>query len=219
VVRYLFLLTLLPALLAVGCFPMVDCTTEARSSVTVRVFDTSGIPLADAAVTYTADGSEGGQCESFDGDYICGWEVSGDIEIQVEVEGFYQALETVTVEKDVCHVIGETLEIIMQPADCPEVELPSVTVTVVDPDGVAVLDSTVAYSPECEDWFAPQLCDQMGPNEFVCGWDYTCPLYIDAIAAGYEPVSVIVDPDEDVCGPINTPHLVTMWPYLEDSSS
>ncbi len=218
-VRIFIVLSLLLAVPMVGCFPMVDCTEEARSSITARVFDTSGIPVAEANVTYTADGWVDEPCESFDGEYICGWEVAGEITVRVEAWGFQEAEKTVTVAEDECHVIGETVEFVLQPVDCTEQVRPSVTVTVVDIEGDPVVDAVVEYSPECEDWFAPEPCHQTNPNVFVCGYDYICPLYIDAVAPGYEPQTAIVDPDEDECGPINTPYEFALEPYMDESSS
>ena len=183
----------------------VDCTAIAAVSVSVSVVDDDGIHIPEATVTYLAEGADTPeQCEEIGDDFLCGYEVSGEILIQAEAEGYQSAEETVVVEEDECHVLGESIELVLQPVDCPQVENPSVLVTVVDPSDQVITDAHVEYAPECEDWFAPEPCEPYGEDQWICGWGFTCPLYIDASAPGFQQGSEIVDPDEDECGVVTT---------------
>jgi hypothetical protein len=89
------------------------CTTEARSSVTVKVVDGSGAPVTDASVTFSVDGAAAQACEGFpDGSYACGFEVDGEFIIGVS-KGGENKLQMVTVgmTPDGCHVDGKTITI------------------------------------------------------------------------------------------------------------
>jgi len=185
----------------------VDCDTSAAVSVSVTVVDPDGVFVDDVTVTYTREDSEEAEtCDEGPDVFLCGYEVSGTLTIRAEAQGYSPYETEVTVTEGECHVDGESVEIIMQPVDCPQVELPSVHVTIVDTDGETIEGAWAEYAPECEDWFAPQECDDLGDGSFYCGWGFTCPLYIDAYADGYQPDFAIVDPDEDECGPILTPY-------------
>lgn len=182
-----------------------DCTAIAAVSVSVTVIDADGAEVPDATVTFTReDSDEREDCEEGPAVYLCGYEVSGTLTIRAEAAGFAAAETQVTVTADECHVQGEAVELVLQPVDCPQVELPSVFVTIVDTDGIPIPDAWAEYAPECEDWFAPQVCDDGGDDTFICGWGFTCPLYIDAYAPGHQHEFAIVDPDEDECGPTGT---------------
>jgi hypothetical protein len=100
------------ALFAVACEAGSGCTTEAVGSVNVTV-TAEGADVSGAAVTYTVDGGEVADCEpmGMDAMWVCGWEIEGTFEVTVQLDGFPIATETVTVESDTCHVIGESLTI------------------------------------------------------------------------------------------------------------
>lgn len=118
--RILLLTTAWISLLA-ACEPEVDCTTEARGSVNVSVVDADGAPT-DAFDSISYDSSTfSDDCEGWEtGEYVCGWEVAGDITITVEACGGSQTIsETVTVQSDECHVIPEALELQIDPCDAP----------------------------------------------------------------------------------------------------
>ncbi len=182
-----------------------DCTAIAAVSVSVTVVDADGAAVPDATVTFTREGAEEAEpCEEGPDVYLCGYEVSGILTIRAEAAGFTTAETEVTVTEDECHVQGESVVLVLDPVDCPQVELPSVFVTIVDTDGQPIPDAWAEYAPECEDWFAPQVCDDGEGDSFVCGWGFTCPLYIDAYAPGYQQDFAIVDPEEDECGPTGT---------------
>jgi hypothetical protein len=90
----------------------IACTTEARSSVTVSVVDASDAPVSDAVVQYSVDGGPMTNCEQPgpDSRYVCGYEQEGDFTITA-TRGAMTGTATVTVTKDECHVIGQTVKI------------------------------------------------------------------------------------------------------------
>lgn len=96
----------------------VACTEIAIASVIVNVSTADG---ADAAieVTYSADGVDAAVCDSFGdpGQYVCGYEVAGEVEVEVAAEGYEPQVLTVTVEEteDGCHVVTETVDVVLEP--------------------------------------------------------------------------------------------------------
>ncbi len=106
------------ALAASACTPPVDCTTEARASVQVTLVDSAGVDIGEADVSYSVDG--GGtftDCEEvIANQWVCGWEVSGEIVVRAEAIGYVTAEQTVTVGADECHVIGQTVELTLEDA-------------------------------------------------------------------------------------------------------
>lgn len=91
----------------------MDCTTEARASVTVEVVDASGAPVTDAQVQYAVDGGESKDCEKpfEDGNtYSCAYETEGKFEITATRNGM-TASASATVTGDECHVIGQKVKI------------------------------------------------------------------------------------------------------------
>jgi hypothetical protein len=99
-----------------GC-PEPACDTMAALSILVTVVDEGGLDIDDATVTYAPEGEAAQDCEGNPDGYACGWEVSGDIEIVVVADGYLTHTETVTVEEDTCHVIQETLDVVLEEDD------------------------------------------------------------------------------------------------------
>jgi hypothetical protein len=197
---------LVVALVFAGCQNQSqDCTTIAAVSVSVTVVDGDGVAVTDAIVTYAVEDSEQAvECDAGPDVFLCGYEVAGTLTIRAEAAGFTPAEAEVTVSEDECHVQGENLVLVLDPVDCPQVELPSVFVTIVDTDGLPIPDAWAEYAPTCADWFAPEVCVDGEGDSFVCGWGWTCPLYIDAYAVGHQSDFAMVDPEEDECGPTGT---------------
>lgn len=208
-VRPMSLTMLIAATALVGCTGNggEDCDTSAAVSVSVTVVDPDGHDVDEVTVTYTReDSDEAEACDEGPDVFLCGYEVSGTLTIRAEAPGFSPFETEVTVTEGECHVDGESVDIVLQPVDCPQVEVPSTLITIVDTAGDPIPGAWAEYAPECEDWFAPEACDDLGDGSFHCGWGFTCPLYIDAYADGYQQDFAIVDPDEDECGPITTPY-------------
>jgi hypothetical protein len=110
------LLLLLLAPVGTGCFGP-SCENYAAYSVNVTVADDGGAGVDDAEVTYTVDGGNESDCESFgEGDYACGVEESGEITVYVVAAGFEEAQQTVEVDADRCHVIPEAMDFDLVPA-------------------------------------------------------------------------------------------------------
>jgi hypothetical protein len=111
---------LLPALLLsialAGCTGP-DCDTMAALSVLVTVVDEAGADVQDVAVTYQPEGRIAQPCEETDGEWACGWEVSGAIEIVVAADGYLTHTETVEVTADECHVQQGDLNVVLEEDD------------------------------------------------------------------------------------------------------
>lgn len=111
-------LTALVTLAASGCPTEVDCTTEARASVQVTLVDDADVDITEADVSYSTDG--GGtftDCEEvIASQWVCGWEVSGEIVIRAEAVGYLTGEQTVSVGSDECHVIGMDVEMTLEEA-------------------------------------------------------------------------------------------------------
>ncbi len=188
------------ALLMAGC-PDDDtnCTTIAAVSVSVTVIDADGLAV-DALVSYEANGEAAVGCDHHADVYLCGYEVAGDIEIHVEAEGYQDHDEIVTVTEDVCHVNGRSIEVVLQPLDCTDEEVPSVLAFVVDADGQLIPDASVEYAPRDELWTAPEPCEPLGGGSgFVCGYEMDGIIDLWAEAPGFLSAIGEVEVGADEC--------------------
>lgn len=108
----------LAALATTGCPTEPACDSMAVTSVNVTLVDEAGIDITEADVSYSSDG--GGTftpCEeAIAGQWACGWEVAGDIVVRAESVGYITAEQTVTIDEDECHVIGQDLEMTLEEA-------------------------------------------------------------------------------------------------------
>ena len=100
------------ALLLGGCEPLA-CDAMAVASVNVTLLDEQGEAFApdEAVVQFEHDGADPVDCERFDDQWVCGWEVSGEVLVLVSVPGYEGATASAEVEHDGCHPIAEQLEI------------------------------------------------------------------------------------------------------------
>lgn len=100
-----------------ACEEPIACDEMAVASVNVHVEDSLG-PVEGLAVEYAAEDLAFVPCEDFGGgDYVCGWEQAGLIEIRIDEEGYELFEAEVEVEEDVCHVIGEELDVLLIEVD------------------------------------------------------------------------------------------------------
>lgn len=127
--RPLFALALLPLLAACGdkdddsggsdgsVGSDLNCTTEARVSVTATVETDGGAAVPDATVTWSVDGGAAQGCEAWpeSPDYACGFEVAGAITVVASADGFETASEVVEVPADACHVVSQTVTLVLSP--------------------------------------------------------------------------------------------------------
>jgi len=88
----------------------------ALSSVQVTLYDDAGATIEDATLTYTGGGFEDQPCDPINGQYVCGWEVSGEIVITIEAQGFETETLNVTVEDGLCHVVTELVDVTLTPS-------------------------------------------------------------------------------------------------------
>lgn len=197
-------LALLPLLAACGDKDGDDsggeyaCTDDLRVSLSVRLRDDAGNAVSGADVTYAVDGGAAKDCEEWGGDWACGFEEAGSLEISVVAEGFEPHSEVVQIEADQCHVISQTLDVTLQSKDCTDVEVPAVIARVKDSQGVDVEDATLEWSYTDKE-IAPQPCEHSGGNEYTCGWEISGELIIDARHESYEPDQHTVTVGHDGC--------------------
>ena len=96
------------------------CTDLAAASVGVTVSTSDGGSLDGLSVTYSVDGVDQGACTDNtglnDGQWICGYERQGTIEVTATLPGYDTSVETVEVGADECHVIQEFIEFTMLPS-------------------------------------------------------------------------------------------------------
>ena len=180
----------------------LDCDTMAAVSVTVNLSAASGDPLTGAQVAFTAPGeSEPQACEHISGTWLCGYEVAGDLLIVASADCHGEHTETVTIEQDECHVVQQTLDIVLDPVDCAAEEIPSVYVTVSDEGGQPIDEATVGYVPEGQDWADYELCEAYDAG-WACGWGYSGTIDLEVEAPGYSSWWGQAEVATDCCGPI-----------------
>jgi len=98
----------------------VACTDIALSSLSVTVLDEAEQPVIDATVTAT-HASDIKTCESQnDGTYRCDfYEVEGEFVVAATKSGYVDDSESVTVAADECHVITESVTLVLVAANPP----------------------------------------------------------------------------------------------------
>lgn len=94
----------------------IPCTTELRTSVVLTVVDQFNAPLSGVNVRYQVNGgaAQNQVCEST-GSCAIAFEVGGVFLITASKVGFTPASGMVTVNRDVCHVITESLTLTLRP--------------------------------------------------------------------------------------------------------
>jgi hypothetical protein len=119
--RTLAVVAALSLLAHVSCLTdPIACTDIAISSLAVTVDDEASAPIIDATVTAT-HGGDIKTCESQDdGSYRCDfYEVAGDFVVAASKDGFVDDSESVTVDSDECHVITESVRLVLVVANPP----------------------------------------------------------------------------------------------------
>ena len=201
------------ASLALACMPSLEpvgdtaltCTTEAVASVEVLVVAQGFGPVEGADITYAGE-SEGGECEEVgDGRYLCGWEVAGILELQIDAEGFEsQSVETF-VQSDECHVETSFVDVHLEPIECGA-DAAAIVVKVFDGAGDSYLQQAeVGWSTGGE----PVPCD--GSGVYAC-WSPAGEVALVAEAEGYATEHLETFVEEDACGPVTQLVELTMHP-------
>lgn len=203
------------ALLTIGlaaCPKPVDCTTEARSSVTVTVTTADGQPATDAIVTYSVDGAAAAPCESFiAGEFVCAYEVSGEFSIRAALLGYEDSVGAATVTVDECHVIGQTLALTLVPLDCTQVVVAAVEATIRGASNEVLDAPAITWKFAAND--GPFLaCDDQLDGTWTCGPDAVGDLVIQGTAGGHTTDTEDVTIASDGCHPIpQAVELVVDW--------
>ncbi len=217
--RYLVTLVLL------GC-PVIDddtgnanaCTEIAVGSVSLTVVDEGGEAVAGATVTYTVDGGEVLACDDLaEGQWVCGWEVAGSIQVTVAMDGYETHTETVDIgmTDDGCHVVGEVLDVVLLERVCTAEYVPAVLATLAGASGETLEDPEVTWSLPNAD-MAPQPCTQDG-EQWICAEETTGEIEIWGTASGHDTAFELVDVplDEAECHPV-TQEVALVVDWLPD---
>jgi hypothetical protein len=194
----------------------IICTEILAYSVTVHVTSTDGAQPDGTAVVFHAEDGVEVSCENFtDGTWACGAEVAGDLTVTVTAPGYVPVEQVVTVEADACHVIGESIDVVLEPDEivCTDEVRPSVEVEVVGSGGEALESVAVTYAPEGGDDAAP--CVDVGGGLWQCGQEEAGTFVVAATAAGHTTETATVTVLADVCH-VLTEHVTLTLEWLPD---
>ncbi len=185
-----------------ACFErQVDCNDMAIVSVVVTVESSGSVPLDGLEVRYTSSGAASKRCDKQGGSWLCGYELAGDILIEASADCHGEVSETVVVPMGACHPEQQDLQLLMDPVDCTQEEIPGVVVTVSDEDGGPIADVAVGWVPADEDWTDFEPCEAYDDG-WGCAWGQSGDIELEVTADGYAPWMDTVTVDEDCCGPV-----------------
>jgi len=176
----------------------------AVSSLTINVSDNDGAPFEDASVRYSVDGGTVRDCEGNSGTWICGWEESGDFEVEVSSTGFETQIVTAEVEAGECHVIPQSIDVALEPIECTDEIVSSVLLTLTDNEGNSFQPGSGAWAQ----WglanadMLPQPCVPSSDGRWECGSEQSGLFEIVAGRIGNYGASTEVDVGFDGCHPI-----------------
>jgi hypothetical protein len=187
-----------------GCDGDGVCDLSAASSLTVTVSDADGAAVEDVSVTYSVDGGNAIDCEGSSGTWICGWEQAGAFEIEVSAPGFETQTATAQIEGGECHVVSQSIDIVLEPVDCTEEIVSSVLLTLVDNEGTTLEPGSGVWAH----WgladadMAPQPCVPSSDGRWECGSEQGGPFEIVSGRIGNYGASTEVEVAHDGCHPI-----------------
>lgn len=98
----------------------VDCTDVELPAVELHVTAPDGSPVPEARGYYVPsdeDWTAPGACDP-QGDgvtWLCGWELSGDLDVWVDAPGYFTWSETIAVGHDGCHPVREVRDVVLEP--------------------------------------------------------------------------------------------------------
>ncbi len=164
------------------------CAVYIAPSAIVNVSGAGGAPVIAATVTFVSDGGESGACEeNSGGEYFCGEEVEGLLTITIEKPSFTTQVVEVEVGADTCHVLTETVDIVLEPEVCSGEQVPSILARVVDSGGRAVSGAAVRWRRAEAAPAGAADCQPSGnPNfPYACGLETSGELVVVATAGGF----------------------------------
>lgn len=183
-----------------GCpVDQVNCDLAAAASLTITLTDeVTGDPISDATLTFTAD-SYSGDCETFQaGEYICGWEVAGEITVSISKPGYEDTTITEMIEADECHVIGQQRDVALTPVCGADAGVYGVEVSVwglaMMPPEYPINDATVLWSIGEE---ADEDCDLGTDNVHLCAFAREGQVTLTVSASGHDTKVIVVDVAHD----------------------
>jgi hypothetical protein len=181
-----------------------ECDLMAVSSLTINVSDNDGAPFEDASVRYSVDGGTVRDCEGNSGTWICGWEESGDFEVEVSSTGFETQTVTAQVEADECHVIPQSIDVALEPIECTEEIVSSVLLTLADNEGNTFEPGSGAWAQwsRADADMLPQPCVPSSDGRWECGSEQSGLFEIVAGRIGNYGASTEVEVAHDGCHPI-----------------
>lgn len=97
----------------------IDCSSMAVASVlvTLEPADGSFQDTTDFVVEYSVDGGDFSDCVNNPDtlDYSCGFEEPGSVVVRASADGYLPAEGMAEVGEDECHVLTETLTLVLEP--------------------------------------------------------------------------------------------------------
>ncbi|MEY3214534.1 MAG: hypothetical protein RIT28_5015 [Pseudomonadota bacterium] len=204
----------------IACTPKDEqaCDTMAVASAQLTLRGPDGAVISGALVTAEFDDGSGGvtalDCEEWEsGEYICGWEVSGELRITIVAEGFEDTELTVDVglTEDECHVETYIDTVTLTALECADdAERWAMQVTVTDESGAPLAGADVQWGPDVQDDVPYEACeptDVMG--DWLCGSGESGELLLLVEAEGFAHELLAVDVPVDECG-LTVPQLITV---------
>lgn len=204
----------------IACTPKDEqaCDTMAVSSAQISLRGPDGAVVSGAAVRYELDDGSGGvteaDCDEWQpGEYVCGYEISGELRISVVADGFEDAALSVEVglTEDECHVETVMETVTLTAIDCADdAERWAMQVTVTSEDGAPLAGADVQWGPDVQDDVPYEACeptDVMG--DWLCGSGESGELLLLVQAEGYAHELLAVDVPVDECG-LTVPQLITV---------
>lgn len=177
------------------------CTEEARTSLSVSVTDESGDPIEQTLVRYSVDGGDFMDCEESGAGWTCGWETAGNFEVQITADGFAAQIRNLTIGEDECHVISQSVDIMLEAIPCTDEVVPSILLTLVDEAGDPLTAATGSWAQwGVTDEDGPLSgCEIFDADRLVCGWEQAGSIDLTAGRIDHYGVAQTVVVEADDC--------------------
>jgi len=188
------------------------CTDEEAPSVVLSLIDHDGQRIPDAFAEWGRPDVDAPAypCEELGSDLVCGWEVSGMLEIFAAAPGYQPWLQTIEVEDDVCHVQTRYIEVVLEESapPCTDEVRPSIVVVVTDQLGSPLTFAETHFVPHMKP-LEPESCSSNNNGRFFCGEEEPGEFDVRVSAAGYLPWWTTVRVESNACH-VETEHLTAV---------